>query len=293
MKKPFFFFLILLIILSLACSLPTRNVSDEIVEPSTEALALSTQMETVVPKETAYSPPTARPTSNETSTPSEVLDETVEPTQEATEPIAACPQYGMEEFDSPTDCWPDTLDEAVSPASISDRNKVSVQVMNSRLEFLSRLTEDVNLYAFYEDNEYDEVIVRASVSKIDPSANQNGFTLVCHVNPDGWYEARVESSGLFEVFQYDALKKQSGANPFIRLGSGGVSIFKTGEGRENIIEWQCGYDYLRLIINGQQIWEKVAFSSLQSGGAVGIGLASYSGALPRHIGFDFVEILAP
>lgn len=295
MKKIYIFSIFVILLLSMACSLPLMDNSDDDPQPTVEIVVETQQLETVVPTETVYSPPTARPTSNETPVPTETQEENQAATNIPleTEETSSCPAYGMEEFSSPNDCWPNTVDDVLSVASVSDWNKLSVQVVNDRMEFSTRMAEDVFLYSFYKDNEYDEVIIRSSVSKIDPSVNGNGFTLACHVNQDGWYEVRISSSGIFEVDQYDQLKKQQGANPYIKIASGGVPNFKTGDGRENIIEWQCGYDYLRFIVNEKQVWEKTGFSNLNSGGGVGVGLASYSGVYPRHIGFEWVEILEP
>lgn len=293
MKRPFLVLIVLMLLLSLACSIPGKNRSEEVEAEVTVETTSPTQAVAENPTETVYSPPTARPTSAETPVPVATQEKAQEPTLAPTEPEASCPSFGKEEFDTPGGCWPDSVDKVFSSASISDINKLNVQVKGGRLEFESRMNEDVFLYSFYPDNEYDEVILKASVTKIEPSKNQNGFALVCHINRFGWYEARVESSGTFEVFQYDAVKKQNGQNPFVRLGSGGASSFRTGTGRENIIEWQCLEDSLTLIVNDKKIWEKVNFTSLNSGGGVGVGLASYSNTFPRHIGFEYVEILEP
>lgn len=293
MKKIFILFVIL-VISSLACSLPFMDgEEEEAPAPTIEVNVEPTQAENIIPTNTIYSPPTARPTSNETATPTTEVIETEEPEMTPTEEASACPAYGMEEFSSPNDCWPNTIDDVLSVSTVSDWNKISVQVVDDRLEFLSRMSEDVFLYSFYKDNQYDEVFIRSSVSKIEPSANGNGFTLLCHVNQDGWYEARVASNGIFEINQFDQLKKQQGGNPYFKIASGGAPNFKTSAGNENIIEWQCGFDYLRLLINDKQVWEKDDFSNLNSGGGVGVGLASYSGTMPRHIGFEWVEILEP
>lgn len=293
MNKPLISLIFLLIFLSFACSLPINN-KEEIattIEP-TDLIAQPTEALFIDPTPTVYSPPTARPTSDETQTPSPTLAEDL-PTETSTEPVSACSPFMLEEFDNAGDCWPDSIDTIFSPVSISNKNKVLVQVKDGRLEFESQLREDVFLYSFYKENEYDVVTLRASVTKIEPSANQNGFTLACHVNRDGWYEVRVESSGTFEVFQYDAFKKQNGENPYVRLANGGASNFKTSAGIENIIEWQCGYDSLTLIINNKQTWAKEKYTSMNSGGGIGVGLASYSGVVPRHIAFEYVEIIEP
>ena len=294
MKKPVNLLFFLWFIVSLACSLPLNRdePANTIIEQSTLIIEPTFEQVIINPSPTYYSPPTARPTTDATNTPQPTQEEQ-KPTESPTQTVAKCSPYGLSEFEGPEECWPDSIEEIFSPASISDLKKVSVQIIDGYLEFKSQLTEDIFLYSFYQDNKYDEVIIRAAVSKIEPSANQNGFTLACHVNQDSWYEVRISSSGIFEVYQYDQFKKQSGVNPYINLANGGVANFKTSSGIENIIEWQCGNDYLRFIVNQKQIWEKTNISSLQSGGTIGIGLASYSGVSPRHIGFEWVEIIKP
>ncbi len=293
MKKPFLILIFSLMILSLACKIPSlrSEESDEAEEPTVIEVQ-PTEAEILNPTETYYSPPTARPTIEKESTPEPIVEEE-KPTETATQPAAVCAHFTKEEFENPGECWPDSLDEVFSVAGISNQNKINVQVKNGRLEFESLLSEDVFLYSFYKDNEYDEVTLQASLTKIEPSVNQNGFALACHVNQDGWYEVRLESSGVFEVFQYESFKKRNGENPYYRMGNGGAAAFRVGTGRENIIEWQCGDDSLRLIVNGKQTWEKMNIPSFNSGGGVGVGLASYSGIYPRHIGFEYVEIMEP
>ena len=292
MKKPFLVFIFLLIILSLACKLPnSKNDGASNIEKTLANKVSPTAAEVLDPTATVYSPPTARPTSDVISTPEPTVEKE-KPVETATQPAAECPAYGKEEFENSSECWPDSLDEIFSVSGISNKNKLNVQIINGRLEFQTLLSEDVFLYSFYKDNEYDEVNLQASVVKIEPGSNQNGFAFACHVNQDGWYEARVESSGTFEVNQYDAFKKKKGENPYVRLGNGGASAFRVGIDRENIIEWECGEDSLRLIVNGKTTWEKLNISGMRAGG-VGVGLASYSGKFPRHIGFEYIEIMQP
>jgi len=294
MKKPFYFLFGLVLLISVACSLPINQneESESNIELPTTTIQPVIEETTSVPTKTVYSPPTARPTDDSTATPVPTKPPEI-PTNTSTEPIAACPAFTREEFDSPGECWPDSVDEIFSSSSISNKRKVNVQIKDGRMEFETQLSEDIFIYSFYKENEYEEVITRASVSKIEPSANQNGFSLACHVNSDGWYEVRIDSSGIFEIYQYNQINKQSGKNPYLILGNGGVSNFKTSAGRENIIEWQCGYDYLRFLVNEKQVWQKTGMTNLNSGGGVGIGMASYSGVFPRHIAYDWIELIEP
>ena len=295
MKKLIIFALILFLFISSACSFSTSLFSGD--EEPTLAPVMVESPEAVqdVPEptqtETVYSPPTAAPTRQVAAT-VEVPTPTEEPPT-PTEPASACPQFYTEEFESETDCWPHSLADVFSPASITDRHKLSVQISESRLEFESQLAEDVFLYSFYQDNEYEEVDLITSITKIEPSVNSNGFALACFVNNSGWYEARVTSSGTYEIFQYDAFKKQNDENPYISMGAGGAAAIRIGAGRENIIEWQCHSNSLTLVINGTQTWELKDFSPVDGAGGVGVGLASYSGKTPRHIGFEYVEIAQP
>lgn len=293
MKKFSLSLIIFLVFVSLSCSLPISKIKDK-VEPKapTKEMAQATTQKVENPTQTVYSPPTARPTSVETATPKPSTTPEI-PTEVPTETPQACPQFGKEEFDSPNDCWPHSLDTVLSTTGISNPNKVYVGIRDGRLVFESQLPEDIFLYSIYQNNEYDNVILRAAITKIEPSVNQNGFTFVCHYNKNGWYEARIESSGSFEIYQYDAAKKQKGGNPFISLGSGGAAAYRIGADFENIVEWQCDLNSLTLIVNGKQTWQKKNIATIIGGGAVGVGLASYSGRYPRQIGFEYVEIEKP
>jgi hypothetical protein len=296
MKKSFFSLIILVLLFSLSCKTPLEMIKKSTEEPTpvTEKIDVTATTETIV-QPTTYSPPTARPTSNTKPKPESSPTETVSKETETPVPApqSVCPQYFKETFDQETDCWQYNIDDVFSAASISNKARVSVQITDGRLEFKSELREDLFIYSFYKDNEYDEVIISAEVYKINPSANQNGFTLVCHANEEGWYEARLESSGTFEIFEYTVCRDQNCQNPYHLIANGGAKSFKLGADAVNNIEWQCGVDYLRLMANGVQIWEKTNYRGLISGGAVGVGLASYSGKSPRAIAFDTIEVRKP
>jgi len=289
MTKKILIPVLILILFSVACNLSSFQSNKE---PPNNTESLSTQIvATDLPQPTiAVIIPTKEPTVNQ--------EPTEEPTNEPTEisptvePTEACPEYGIEEFDSATPCWPSTLAEMKSITALTNSPNEFAGINDGKLEFKHVVADEIYLYAFNTMNQYDEVILEASFTKIDPSSNQNGATLVCHVNESGWYEARIESGGTFGIFQYDASKKSKGENPYQLLGQGGASALKVGANIENTIRWACGENVLTLIINGKEIWSE-EFKDMINGGGVGLGLVSYSGKFPLHIAFERVEIMKP
>lgn len=289
MTKKSFIPLLILIIFSMACNLSTFQTqtapTNSAVDSSTQVLATDLPQPTI-----AVIIPTKEPTAN--------LEVTEEPTTEPTEitptvePTQACPEYGVEEFDTASPCWPSTIAEMKSITALTNSPNEFAGINNGKLEFRHVVADEIYLYSFNTLNQYETVILETTFVKIEPSSNQNGATLVCHVNESGWYEVRIESGGTFGVFQYDALKKSKGENPYVIKGQGGTSALKVGAAIENTIRWACGEENLTLSINGKEIWTE-EFNDMVSGGGVGLGLVSYSGKFPLHIAFERVEIIKP
>lgn len=289
MTKKALFPLLILIIFSMACNLSSFQTQ---TAPTINAVQLSTQiLATDLPQPTiAVIIPTKEPTANQ-----EVTEEpTIEPTEitPTVEPTQACPEYGVEEFDTSSPCWPSTLADMKSITALTNSPNEFAGINNGKLEFRHVVADEIYLYSFNSLNQYEEVILETTFVKIEPSSNQNGATLVCHVNDSGWYEVRIESGGTFGVFQYDALKKSKGENPYVIKGQGGTSALKVGANIENTIRWACGEENLTLFINGKEIWTE-EFNDMISGGGVGLGLVSYSGKFPLHIAFERIEIIKP
>lgn len=285
MKRRILIPLLILILTSLACSLGgTKATSEAPTIPPPPTMA-SIEQPTAVPEE-----PTQIPPPTDIPAPTEMPTEAPPPPTE--EPTSQCPPFGIEEFDQPSPCWPSYLEDMITITDITDLRKVAAGVNNGALEFKFELPEDIYLYSFNSQYDYDEVILQASIKKIEPSVNQNGFTLACHVNEYGWYEARIDSGGTYKIFQYDALKSDRGENPYVYITEGGTPAIRIGAGRENIIRWECTKNSLTLVINDKQVWFQ-NIPNLNYGGYVGIGMASYAHKFPIHIGFENVEIIQP
>jgi hypothetical protein len=283
MKKHIFLYIVCALILSTACSLGGVKATATLPPPA------PTQEPIVIPTSTVDVQPTveqAAPTIEAIAT----EEPTEEPTQEPTVP--PCPAFGREEFDEESPCWPSSLETVFIGSNVSNDLKIGVTIDDSQLQFQTSLPEDIYLYSFNTQNDYDEVILETSIIKIEPSVNQNGFALVCHVNEDGWYETRISSGGSYEIFQYDVFKKQNDENPYIFIASGGTPTIRIGAGRENLIRFECMEDELTLIINNKEVFYK-QIKGMNSGGAIGLGLTSYSHKFPQKIGFDYIEIIQP
>lgn len=272
MKKQIFIPIFLLILLSVACSLGGSNAAE-----ANEAAVI------VKPTNTAVNPtlpaqPTAEPTD----------EAAAEPTEEA-EPD--CITTGTYQFDEVSPCWPNDPEQLYSVTTVSDMRKVSSGVKNGAFEFEIKIPEEMYLYSFNTNNLYSEVILEADLLKLEPSVNKNGFILACHVNEDGWYEARMESGGYYHVYRYDTLNKDQGKNPYSTLAEGGTPVIQVGQDMVNTMRFECMQDSLTLLINGEEVWyEKM---SVNSGGAIGIGVNTFAGKYPVHIGFDYLTVLTP
>ncbi len=306
MKKGILFPIIIFISLAAACNLSTFQSADK--SSSTTSSSNSKQTDTApIMKETETPQPTIAvilPTKivTQISSPTEMPTNTQALTENATEPAApetstsepaqTCAKFGVEEFDQPTSCWPSTLEEMKSITSLTNSASEFAGIKDGRLEFKHTVADEIYLYSFNNSNTYDQVVIEATFIKIDPSFNQNGATIACHVNDSGWYEVRLESSGTFAIFHYDAAEKLKGANPYISITQGGAPGVQSAAGKENTIRWTCKEDSLSLAVNGKDVWNK-EFSSLQSGGGIGLGLVSFSGKFPLDIAFERVEISEP
>jgi hypothetical protein len=284
MNKKILIPIFILVLTTLACSLGGSKATSEAPTlpppPTQEPIQQPTEVQIE---------PTLPPPPTEEIAPTEMPTEVPQPTEE---PTPVCQPFYLEEFDQPSLCWPSYIEDMITITDITNLKKVSAGVDDGMLKFKFDLPEDIYLYSFNSQYDYDEVILQASIQKIEPSVNQNGFTLACHVNDYGWYEARIESGGTYKIFQYDALKRERDENPYVFITEGGTPAVRIGAGRENIIRWECGAKSLALIINDKEVWFE-NFPNLNSGGYVGIGMASYAHKLPIQIGFDNVEIIQP
>lgn len=302
MKKGIVIPFILFIFVAMACNFSAFQSADKSPNESTSSNSLATAtkailLETETPQPTiAVILPTKMAT--QIASPTEMQVETEAATEPAatemptSEPAQTCAKYGVEEFDQATSCWPSTLEEMKSITSLTNSASEFAGIKDGRLEFKHTVADEIYLYAFNDQNDYDEVSIETTFIKIDPSFNQNGATIACHVNDSGWYEVRVESSGTFTIYHYDAAEKLKGANPYNAISQGGAPGVQSAAGKENTIRWTCKEDSLSLAVNGKEIWNK-DINGMQSGGGIGLGLVSFSGKFPLDIAFERIEISQP
>ena len=268
MKKQILIPIFMLILLSLACSLGGGQATDE--APTPIVRPTNTPLNPTLPPAPTDLPPTEAP-------------KEVEPTQGP-----ECPVTGTYEFNEVSECWPSDIEDLFSVTQLSDDRKVTAGVNNGMFEFEVKLPEETYIYSFNNYNLYQEVILEADVYKIEPSVNKNGFVLACHVNEDGWYEARIESGGFFHVYMYETFKKENRENPYTTLMEGGTAAIHVGKDRVNTMRFECMENSLGLYINGEEVWyEKM---SLNSGGGIAIGVNTYD-KFPVHIGIDHLTVL--
>jgi len=272
MKKQILIPIFLLILLTVACSLGGTKATE--VPPEVVVKPTNTAVNPTLPPQPTELPPTEAPKQ--------------EPTEE-TGPD--CIETGTYQFDEVNACWPNDPEQLYSVTKVSDMRKVFSGVKNGAFEFEVKIPEEMYLYSFNTNNLYSEVILETDLIKLEPSVNKNGFILACHVNEDGWYEARMESGGYYHVYRYDTLNKEQGKNPYSTLSEGGTPIIKVGQDKINTMRFECMKDSLTLLINGEEVWyEKM---DVNSGGAIGIGVNTFAGKYPVHIGFDYLTVLTP
>lgn len=299
MRKALILIIVLLTAFSIACNLSTFQTREPEPDagvtyvPESEPInATEINPATDTPQPTiAVILPTKQPSATATAEPTLPAPE---PTQESStsEPASNCPAYGVEEFDQETTCWPATLSDMTSITTLTNSGQEFAGINNGTLEFKHVVADEIYLYAFNMQNEYDEVSIKTGFVKIDPSFNQNGATVACHVNESGWYEVRVESSGTFSVYHFDAAEKSKGKNPYVAITQGGVPGIQSAAGSENTILWTCREDSLSLAVNGKDVWTK-EIAGMESGGGIGLGLVSFSGKFPLHIAYQSIEISEP
>lgn len=295
MKKTILVPLFVLFLMTAGCSGNRSTVTPEATPVQSESVE-HVQRPTRAPTEpvNASSLPTATEALAEATATAEPLQNPTESV--ATEPMptetvaAQCPQFGSEDFDQPSECWSET--NVVSLTNIIKADKISTKVADGMLQFKIDTNEELYLYLFDEEHAYKNVIVEADIFKLSPSVNQTSSIYTCNVNEEGWYEARVENSGIYKIYQYIRSRKEDGLNPFVFIAEGGSNEFRIGDSRPNNIRWECRQNQLKLVINGKETWVKDYPTDLPGGG-VGIGVTSYANRFPLIIGFDKLTILEP
>ncbi len=296
MKSVRLLLISLLTTLSVSCALiriaergfQTPNVATVVVE----TLPFSEEFPTV----TVHITSTAEPTSAqaEKTIPVQTPAPTAAPTVVLPTPTtlaqADCPPYFKETFDQAPDCW--DLDTISHITDIQNPDRLTWDVIGGMLKIDITTNEELYLYFFKEDSSYQDVILEAEVTNLNPGTTKSGIVLACRTSDQGWYEVRLEPGGFFYVYQFDFNLRQQGKNPYINLTSGGARSIRVGYERINTMTWKCIQDTLTFDLNGVEIWSGQPKSIYPDGG-VALGVTTVKGSYPTHIGFESFSVLQP
>lgn len=273
--------LIILALLLAACTGPKAAV--EPTQPPSLAVATATQVQVVVPptsEPVAVIEPTAipEPTEVPTEVPTEAPTATPEPTG---------PQPLEEDFDTDTpEGW-----KYVYIAGTERGNRVFTEDSNLMFEMN---TKETYAYAYYENQEYEDVIVSTNVENFGD--NSNGMAITCRMNDKGWYELRIGSDAKMNVYRYDQLKKDKRQNPYVQLIPQFILREINPGFKTNNITLACVGDEIRVYINEvEMIYDsKPIVDSTYKSGYVGVGAMSFTTSnYGVRVGFDAVVAEAP
>lgn len=276
-----FFILVLFVILLSACTGPKAEVQP--TQPPSLSVATATPVVLVAPP---TSVPVTAPEATSTLVPTEVPTDV--PTAAPTETLAPVgPQPLLEDFDSDTpEGW-----KYFYVAGTERGNRIFTE--DSKLMFEMN-TKETYGYAYYEDQEYTDVIVSANVENMGD--NSNGMAITCRMSDKGWYELRIGSDAKLNVFRYDQLKKDKHQNPYVQLIPQYILREINPGFKKNNITLACVGDEIRIYINEtEMIYDnKPIVDDTYSSGYVGLGGMSFTtSAYGVKIGFDAVAADIP
>ena len=278
--------LIILALLLSACTGPKAAV--EPTQPPSLAVATATQAQVVIPPTSVPMtgaeatsttiPPTEAPTAVPTEVPTEAPTDTPEPVG---------PQPLEEDFDTDTpEGW-----KYVYIAGTERGNRVFTE--DSKLMFEMN-TKETYAYAYYENQEYEDVIVSTNVENFGD--NSNGMAIACRMNDKGWYELRISSDAKMNVYRYDQLKKDKRQNPYVQLIPQFILREINPGFKVNNITMACVGDEIRVYINEvEMVYDnKPIVDSTYRSGYVGVGAMSYTTSnYGVRVGFDAIVADVP
>ena len=255
LAKPFLLLIGFILIVGLACSaaVPDEAPAAEPAAPAEEPTAV---------------PPTDVPEPTATAIP--------EPT---TPPPTPTPQrFFTEEFGDDFAGWPYIY-------FADDDSGFDVYPENDRLVFDIQ-DENNYVYAYYEDQVYDDVHLETEVN--NRGANTNNVSLICRLDLDeGWYEFNITSGGYYNFYAYDI----AGDTGYNELVTGGVKNLKTGK-ETNLYAVTCDGKTLTLYVNGKEIKSFEENKYVFKEGMVGVSVSSFD-ILPVNVEFEWFKIMEP
>ncbi|MBI9050649.1 MAG: hypothetical protein JEZ00_14605 [Anaerolineaceae bacterium] len=277
MNKKFFLLISILLIVSVACSFTGgKNNPEKQAEVQNEIIEEPTSIPE--PTNAPVEPPAA---------------EEVEPTAE--EPVAeeqTGDPYYVDEFDEDTASW-------YTWVVAGDASKNFTQTKPGTILF-SLPSSETYAYMANENYDYEDVIVEAQMTAT--IYGDNGLAVACRISEDGWYEARIHTTGQyagsFQVYRYDQALRDEGKNPYVNI-IGGLervnSVDILNGSKTNIVALRCVGDSIQPIINGvpQTLPKEVAITDdYLSSGQVGVAAMSFGNG-KVEVEVDYISVQQP
>jgi hypothetical protein len=281
MKKSYLIPVLVLTLVTLACGFGDVSQMVGKSEPT------PTQTKPVLVDPT--SPPQKIPTAEPSAT-IVVPTPTEEPeaTEESDEPTE--PTYFREEFDGSVDwtyeyIYGNTKEQCENPG-----------LVNGQLHWACRSGEETQIRMYEDVHNYEDVGIQVEIENF--GSNTNWTALMCRVNENGWIEFRFSTSGLYEIYRFDASLRQQDKNPYVYIGNGATQFLKSGKVK-NQVAMVCAGEEFTFYANGNQIKTNITtkgikeFAILGSGG-VGIGFQVMGdNPGPVDVGVEWFETFAP
>jgi|WetSurMetagenome_2_1015567.scaffolds.fasta_scaffold62179_2 hypothetical protein len=208
---------------------------------------------------------------------------------EKAEPAAKKISEIYDDFTTDSGAWGDTLTVTTQAQNGADSSKVSFDTGQLVFSFLALETY---AYRFYRNPIGTDVVIEAKYQAFNQI--NNGIAVVCRAANDrsAWYEFRVSSTSMYNIFLYDRQRKEKdGLNPYLSLKSGGINVKTLYPTKENVIQATCKGSTLSLGANGTEI-VSITDSTLKKGDEVGLGAMS-TDILPVNIKFDYFSAKKP
>jgi hypothetical protein len=194
----------------------------------------------------------------------------------------------MEQFNGSTSepCWisnPPLIVTFTKPDQV--RLSTSENGMNLVLN-----AAQTDAYVLYRGGIYPDINLQATITS--SGVNNHAAALVCRANENGWYEARVSTSGFFSVYRYDTQKHLSKKNPYTNfIVDTPSSAINTGTDKTNVIQFLCIGNNLILNINGTEVFNRPLADETEPG-LVGVGGLSLEN-FPVDLTFGNISIGQP
>lgn len=190
------------------------------------------------------------------------------------------PDFYSEEFDGDTSNylyfeWHEAYNSASEDTSIvpnAEDGKMKFDIQK----------EDKWVYVYYDPYLYTDV--QLDMTADNKGVNSNSVSLICRLSDEGWYEANIQNSGLYDILAFSD-------NQYFNIFNGGSVAINQGKGT-NDYSLICSGDTISLYINNQLV-KSVTDKKYRLGeGRVGFGVSSFN-ALPVKVDVENFTISQP